>query len=94
MTEQQVQRKIIEKMEANGWYVIKLIRTTKNGIPDLLCHRAGMTVYIEVKLPGKKPSKLQTYRMAELFLYGIKSITATTTDECMTKLRDITSQMD
>ena len=36
MTEQQIQTKRIKELEAEGYYVIKLIKTNKNGIPDLL----------------------------------------------------------
>ena len=35
MTEQQIQSKRIKELEAEGYYVIKLIKTNKNGIPDL-----------------------------------------------------------
>ena len=37
MTEQQIQKKIIDKYENDGWFVLKLIKTNKNGIPDLIC---------------------------------------------------------
>ncbi len=36
MTEQQIQSKRIKELEDEGYYVIKLIKTNKNGIPDLL----------------------------------------------------------
>jgi Holliday junction resolvase len=36
MTEQQIQSKLIKELEAQGYYVIKLIKTNKNGIPDIL----------------------------------------------------------
>ena len=36
MTEQQIQAKRIKELEAQGYYVIKLIKTNKNGIPDLI----------------------------------------------------------
>ena len=36
MTEQQIQSKKIKELEAEGYYVIKLIKTNKNGIPDVL----------------------------------------------------------
>ena len=36
MTEQQVQTKRIKELEEQGYYVIKLIQTNKNGIPDLI----------------------------------------------------------
>jgi Holliday junction resolvase len=74
MTEQQIQAKKIKQLEAKGFYVIKLIRTNKNGIPDLLVIPPGADViFIEVKKPGNKPSKLQEYRMKELNEHGIKT---------------------
>jgi hypothetical protein len=36
MTEQQIQSKRIKQLEQAGYYVIKLIKTNKNGIPDLV----------------------------------------------------------
>ena len=36
MTEQQIQSKLIKKLETEGYYVIKLSVTNKPGIPDLL----------------------------------------------------------
>ena len=36
MTEQQIQKKRIKELEAEGYYVIKLTVTNKNGIPDLI----------------------------------------------------------
>ena len=36
MTEQQIQKRRIKELEAEGYYVIKLIKTNKNGIPDLI----------------------------------------------------------
>ena len=67
MTEQQIQKKIIDRYTANGWYVIKLIKTNKNGIPDLLCLKSGETpLFIEVKTEIGRLSKLQEYRIDEL----------------------------
>ena len=36
MTEQQIQSKRIKQLEDDGYYVVKLIKTNKNGIPDLI----------------------------------------------------------
>ena len=36
MTEQQIQSKRIKQLEEEGYYVLKLIKTNKNGIPDIL----------------------------------------------------------
>lgn len=74
MTEQQIQAKKIKELEEQGYYVIKLIRTNKNGIPDLIAIPKNSDVlFIEVKKPGNKPSKLQEYRMKELNNCGIKT---------------------
>jgi len=74
MTEQQIQSKRIKDLEAQGYYVIKLIRTNKNGIPDLLAIPPNSDVlFSEVKRPGQKTSKLQEYRMKELNEHGIKT---------------------
>ena len=36
MTEQQIQNKRIKQLELKGYYVLKLTKTNKNGIPDLI----------------------------------------------------------
>ena len=73
MTEQQIQAKKIKELEAQGFYVIKLINTNKNGIPDLIAIPPNSDVqFIEVKKPDGKMSKLQEFRKRELESYGIK----------------------
>ena len=73
LTEAQIQRAMLLKLESFGWYVIKLIQTNKNGIPDLLCHKDGRTVYIEVKRPRSLPAALQTLRMRQLNDAGMET---------------------
>jgi hypothetical protein len=74
MTEQQIQTKRIKELEAEGYYVIKLIKTNKNGIPDLLAIPPGANVlFSEVKTPKGKVSKLQEYRLQELQKHGINT---------------------
>ena len=34
--ESAIQSKVIKELEAHGWYVVKLVQTNKNGIPDLI----------------------------------------------------------
>jgi|TARA_R100001443_G_C3335498_1_gene173309 Holliday junction resolvase len=71
MTEQQVQRKRIEELESEGYYVIKLIKTNKNGIPDLVAIPPGSPViFSEIKSNKGKVSSLQQYRLKELKQYG------------------------
>ena len=73
MTEQQIQSKLIKELETKGYYVIKLISTNKNGIPDLIAiPRDSNVEFYEVKRPKGKVSKLQDYRIKELTAHGIK----------------------
>jgi len=67
MTEQQIQAKKIKELEAQGYYVIKLIKTNKNGIPDLMALQAGkVPLFVECKTKKGKVSRLQEYRLNEL----------------------------
>jgi Holliday junction resolvase len=71
MTEQQIQTKKIKELEADGYYVLKLIKTNKNGIPDVLAlHPEYGIEFYEIKTKKGKASKLQEYRMKELRQYG------------------------
>jgi hypothetical protein len=71
MTEQQIQAKRIKQLEAEGYYVIKTIKTNKNGIPDLICIPRGVPVlFSEIKTPKGKLSTLQEYRLKELESFG------------------------
>jgi len=71
MTEQQIQAKRIKQLESKGYYVIKLIKTNKNGIPDVIAIAPGSDViFSEIKKPKGKVSKLQDYRLKELNDYG------------------------
>ncbi len=67
MTEQQIQAKKIKQLEALGYYVLKLIKTNKNGIPDLVALHAGKpALFVECKTKKGRVSKLQEYRLKEL----------------------------
>lgn len=78
--ESRLQGKCIVYLKSKGYYVIKLIQTNKNGIPDLLCFRWDIgknikeTLMIEVKKEGEKPGPLQRARHIELMSYGVKTI--------------------
>lgn len=72
MREQAIQSKKIKELEADGYYVIKLIVTNKTGIPDLIAIPKDAAIkFIEVKTPQGKVSKLQQYRIKELESHGI-----------------------
>lgn len=75
MTEQQIQTRLIKELEEKGYYVIKLMKTNKNGIPDLIAIPKNSDVeFIEVKRKNGKVSPLQEYRIKELIKHGVKAI--------------------
>jgi len=71
MKEQQIQKKRIDQLEKEGYYVLKLIKTNKNGIPDVLAIPPNTPViFSEIKTPKGKLSKIQEYRLKELDKLG------------------------
>ena len=71
MTEQQIQKKRIDQLEKEGYYVLKLVKTNKNGIPDIVAIPPNTPViFSEVKTPKGKTSAIQDYRLKELDRYG------------------------
>jgi len=70
-SERVIQAAVIKALEKEGWYVVKLIQTNKNGIPDLLCVQCDKTMFIEVKKHDGVLSKLQQYRINEMKMKGI-----------------------
>jgi Holliday junction resolvase len=73
MKEQQIQAKRIKQLEAEGYYVLKLSKTNKNGIPDILAIKEGEILFSEIKTPRGKLSEMQKYRIKELESYGFKT---------------------
>jgi Holliday junction resolvase len=71
MKESQVQKKIKERLERNGFFVTKLIQTSTNGIPDIMAIKRGNVVFLEVKAEGGKLSELQEFRIEQLKSVGV-----------------------
>lgn len=70
--EGKVQKKLIQQLEDEGYFVLKLMRTNVNGIPDLLALKAEPPEirFIEVKAKGGRLSKLQQYIINKLRKHG------------------------
>lgn len=67
--ESQIQKKLINILEKQGWYVLKLMKTNKNGISDLLAQKKGnRDIFIEVKDVTGHIEPLQLYRLEEIIL--------------------------
>ena len=67
MKEQDYQKKISDNLTNQGWFVMNLIKTNKNGIPDLQASKFNEpTIYIECKTPKGVLSDIQVFRLNEL----------------------------
>ena len=65
--ESEVQAKKMNELQEDGFYVIKLVSTNKNGIPDLIAIKpTGEILFVEVKAAKGGLSKLQEYRIKDL----------------------------
>lgn len=73
-SEQVIQTRIKKHFESQGFFVIKLIKTSVNGIPDLLVIKQNRVKFVEVKKPGGVLSELQKYRIRELRKQGIDAV--------------------
>jgi Holliday junction resolvase-like predicted endonuclease len=72
-SEQDIQAAKIKELEVQGYYVIKLKLTNKNGIPDIIAiPRDSDVLFVEVKNENGKLSKLQEFRKKELETHGVK----------------------
>jgi len=70
MKESIIQANLIKKLKAEGYYVIKLMHTNRNGIPDILALPKGCNAeFYEVKQKGKELAQLQLF-VAKEIIYG------------------------
>lgn len=76
------QTKIINEYKNKGYYVINLIKTNKNGIPDLLCLKKGEEpIFIECKEKKDTLKPLQKYRIEELKKLGFNAFVSKSTHQ-------------
>ncbi len=61
MLESSRQTQIKKKLQADGWIVVKLIKTSLTGIPDILALKDGKAMFVEVKQPKGVISPIQQY---------------------------------
>lgn len=70
MLESARQTQIKKKLQEDGWIVIKLIKTSLTGIPDILALKNGKAMFVEVKQPKGVLSPIQQYVIDTLRING------------------------
>lgn len=92
-SESDIEQKHRRDAEANGWFVEKIMRTSRNGFPDRFYAKNGRVVLIEWKKPGGRLSKQQELRHAELRAAGVEVYTVDNVDEANRRLGDGVSKL-
>lgn len=68
------QNKVIKEYESKGYFVVKVIKLSKNGFPDLLAIKKGYpALWIECKEENDTLKPLQKYRIDELKAAGCEA---------------------
>lgn len=70
MLESKIQTKIKKKLQEDGWIVVKLIKTSLTGIPDILALKDGKAMFVEVKQPKGVLSPIQQHVIDTLRING------------------------
>lgn len=93
MAEREIHRAIAAYLRSGGAYVVKTAPPMENGTPDLLACLNGRFFGIEVKQPGKSPSKIQQHRMRQIQQAGGFAFTATSVDDVREQFEKINRQL-
>ena len=71
VSEKAIEKHLAEQVRRLGGICLKYSNANMVGYPDrVVCLPHGKTVWVELKSKGKKPTKMQTLRMAELARLG------------------------
>ena len=70
MSESELERKLVEWAGDNGTLTYKFSSPSQRGVPDRIFLGKGGTLFIELKAPGKKPTKLQLREIYRINEYG------------------------
>ena len=73
MRERTLERKLVEAVTRVGGLALKFVSPGMAGVPDrLLLFPEGKIAFVEMKAPGKHPTKLQRLRHAQLRDLGFR----------------------
>jgi hypothetical protein len=70
MTEAQLERKVVEFCREYKLLTYKFSSPAHRGVPDRIILYRGRALFLELKRPGKKPTKLQERELGELRAAG------------------------
>ena len=93
-SEKILERKLVEKIKKLGGHAYKFVSPNQRGVPDRLCVLPhGITVFVELKTTGKKPTKLQELCMNELKALGQECVVIDSSVSLSLLLRDLHNRL-
>ena len=83
-------QRIVRELEAFGALVFKIHGSQYQvaGLPDLLVHRGGMTVWMEVKTESGRLRRIQEARIAQIRRFGVPVAVVRSPEEALEFLSD------
>lgn len=72
MQEKDIEKYLVKRVKEMGGKAYKWVSPGNDGVPDRIVFFQGMTVLVELKAPGKKPTPLQIAKHKELAKLGQK----------------------
>ena len=59
MGESEIEKYLVKKCNTNDIFIMKVVPTVMNGLPDRLLLYKGFSIFVELKEPGARPRKAQ-----------------------------------
>jgi Holliday junction resolvase len=94
LTEQQIQKKILDYLDSIDCYTVKVVSASRAGVPDILACYGGRFLAIEVKKPEtiNSVTKLQEHNLGMITTRGGYSTVATSVADVKEFIQDIDTQ--
>jgi Holliday junction resolvase len=76
MRESALEAKIVKYCRENGILTYKFSSPSQRGVPDRVMMKDGKVLFLEVKAPGKEPTKLQLHEIEKIRKSGVFAVWA------------------
>ncbi len=74
MSEKNIEKYLVERVKQKGGRAYKWVSPGNDGVPDrIVCLPGGKVCFVELKAPGKKPTKLQRLQLDRLRDLGFQT---------------------
>lgn len=89
MRESTLEAQIVHYAKSKGCLAYKFSSPSQRGVPDrMIIGPTGKILFLEIKAPGRKPTQLQRYELAELRTHGMPATWVDRFDDAKILIRD------